>query len=237
MGNFDLHGLLNTIAGNHGVTAPARNTQRKMRDPREGRNRDSGDEATARSEDDATSAPTDASMQLAQADTGAVTEPAAGEAAAGGTPATAAAGDAAAGSGAAAGGTGFGGLGLGGLALGGVAAAAGGGGSAVAAVVNNIISGIVVAGPVLGGNGLKVEIYAADGTTKLGESTLDATGKFTVNVGSYTGIVIARLVDANGGDDYLDEATGVPKDLNANLMATSVVSGGTVTLNINPLTT
>jgi uncharacterized repeat protein (TIGR02059 family) len=237
MGNFDLHGLLNTIAGNHGVTAPARNTQRKMRDPREGRNRDSGDEATARSEDDATSAPTDASMQLAQADTGAVTEPAAGEAAAGGTPATAAAGDAAAGSGAAAGGTGFGGLGLGGLALGGVAAAAGGGGSAVAAVVNNIISGIVVAGPVLGGNGLKVEIYAADGTTKLGESTLDATGKFTVNVGSYTGIVIARLVDANGGDDYLDEATGVPKDLNANLMATSVVTGGTVTLNINPLTT
>ena len=73
MGNFDLHGLLNTIAGNHGVTVPARNTQRKMRDAREGRNRDSGDEATARSEDEATSAPTDASMQLAQAETGAVT--------------------------------------------------------------------------------------------------------------------------------------------------------------------
>ncbi|MDP2810212.1 MAG: SwmB domain-containing protein, partial [Rhodocyclaceae bacterium] len=236
MGNFDLHGLINTIASNHGVTVPARNAQRKMRDAREGRNRDSEDEATARGEDDATSAPTDASMQLAQADTGAVTETAAGETAAGAS-GTAAAGEAAAGSGAAAGGPGLGGLGLGGLALGGVAAAAGGGGSAVAAVVNNIITGTVVAGPVLGGNGLKVEIYAANGTTKLGESTLDATGKFTVNVGTYTGIVIARLVDANGGDDYLDEATGVPKDLNANLMATSVVTGGTVTLNINPLTT
>ena len=234
MGNFDLHGLINTIANNHGVTSPVKNTKRKMRDVREG-----DDEVTAQAEDAATSAPSDASMQLAQADTGVATEAAAGEATAGASGA-ATAGEAAAGSGAAAGGgLGLGGLGLGGLALGGAALAGGGGGggSAVAAVINNIITGTVVAGPVLGGNGLKVEIYAANGTTKLGESTLDASGKFTVDVGAYTGIVIARLVDANGGADYLDEATGVPKDLNANLMATSVVTGGTFTLNINPLTT
>ncbi len=234
MGNFDLHGLINAIANNHGVASPVKNTRRKMRDAREG-----DGEATAQAEDAATSAPADASMQLAQADTGVATDAAAGETAAGASGAPAA-GEAAAGSGAAAGGgLGLGGLGLGGMALGGAALAGGGGGggSAVAAAVNNIITGTVVAGPVLGGNGLKVEIYAADGTTKLGESTLDATGKFTVDVGAYTGIVIARLVDANGGDDYLDEATGVPKDLNANLMATSVVTGGTFTLNINPLTT
>ena len=229
MGNFDLHGLINTIANNHGVTVPARNAKRKMRDAGEDER-----ETAAQAEDDAAFARTDASMQLAQADTGAVTDAAAGETAAGAS-GTTPAGEAAVGSGAASGG--FSGMGLGGLVLGGIAIGGGGGGGAIAAVVNNIITGTVVAGPVLAGNGLKVEIYAANGTTKLGESTLDATGKFTVNVGAYTGIVIARLVDAHGGDDYLDEATGVPKDLNANLMAVSVVSGGTITLNINPLTT
>jgi len=234
MGNFDLHGLINTIANNHGVKASVRSATRKMRDAGE-----SDDVATAHADDGVASVATDAPLQLAQADTGVVTEAATGETAAGASGATAA-GETAAGS--AAGGLGgLGGLGLGGLGLGGLAVAGagagGGGGGAAAAVVSHIISGTVVAGPVLGGNGLKVEIYAADGTTRLGESTLDATGKFTVDVGSYTGIVIARLVDANGGDDYLDEATGVPKDLNAQLMAVSVVSGGSVTLNINPLTT
>ncbi|BAO30157.1 SwmB domain-containing protein [Sulfuritalea hydrogenivorans] len=231
MGNFDLHGLINAIANNHGVASPVKSAKRKMRDVSEG-----DGQATAQAEGDATSATSDASMQLAQADTGVATEAAAGETT-GGASGAPAAGEAAAGSGAAAGG--LGGLGLGGMALGGAALAGGGGGggSAVAAAVNNIITGTVVAGPVLAGSGLKVEIYAANGTTKLGESTLDASGKFTVDVGAYTGIVIARLVDANGGDDYLDEATGVPKDLNANLMATSVVTGGTFTLNINPLTT
>ncbi|TXT24292.1 MAG: fg-gap repeat-containing protein, partial [Gallionellaceae bacterium] len=229
MNKPNLDDLINAIANNHGVTAPVKNSRRKIRD-----DRGDEDEATAQAKDAAqTDAPiqlalnetgvavSDAPLQLAQAEAGATTG--------------AVAGTTAAGAGAAADGIGLGWLALGGLALGGLAAAGGGGGSS--ALASNIVTGTVVVGPVIVGHGLKVEIYAADGTTKLGESTLDATGKFTVDVGAYTGIVIARLVDADGGDDYLDEATGVPKDLNANLMATSVVVGGTVTLNINPLTT
>lgn len=130
---------------------------------------------------------------------------------------------------------------IGGLvAVGGIAAAVGGGGggsSNPAAAVANAVTGNVVAGPVVTGNGLTVIIYQADGVTELGRTTLDANGNFTVGVGTYTGVVIAKVIDADGGLDYLDEATNANKDLNADLYAAGTVTGGTVTLNINPLTT
>jgi hypothetical protein len=135
-------------------------------------------------------------------------------------------------------------LGLGALAAGGglaLAAGAGGSvGSAVVAVADHIVAGAIVAGPVTVTNDLLVTVYAANGTTVLGTSGVNDAGQYSVNVGSYTGVVIARLTSTgvNGTQaDYHDEATGGQVNLTATLMASTVVPGGTVTLNINPLTT
>ncbi len=115
----------------------------------------------------------------------------------------------------------------------GLAGLAGGGGSA-----HNIVSGVVLGGPVVAGHGLTVKLYQADGVTLLGNTTtLSSSGAFSIAVGNYTGVVIAKLEDSGLGNDFWDEATGLSKDLNANLMAVGVSTGGPVTLNINPLTT
>ena len=127
-----------------------------------------------------------------------------------------------------------------GLGLLGFAGGGGGGGGTQAPVVeavHNLVNGSVVLGPVVAGNGLSVNVYAADGTTLLGTGVVSATGTFSVDVGSYTGVVIAKLADASTGADFIDEATGAAHDLTANLMTVGVASTGTVTLNINALTT
>ncbi|MCX6075177.1 MAG: Ig-like domain-containing protein, partial [Campylobacterales bacterium] len=100
----------------------------------------------------------------------------------------------------------------------------------------NIVSGTITAGPILSGNGLSVNIYNADGLTLLGSSPLSSTGTFSVDVGSYTGVIFAKVVNADTGADYMDEATGQAKDLNATLMAVAVVPGGNITVNINAVT-
>jgi hypothetical protein len=126
------------------------------------------------------------------------------------------------------------------LAVGGaatVAAVASGGSSSAAAVASNIVSGVIVAGPVVAGHGLSVVLYKADGTTSLGTATVDASGKFSLDVGSYTGVIIAKVVDAGVGSDYADEASGRDVDLSAQFMAVGVMTGGALKLNINPLTT
>ena len=223
--------LINTIASQNGVPLPAKPGKRKVRDTRdEDQEREDSDSEPAQDATTLDSAPT--SVQLAQADT-AGASPAADPVLAGGSGATTPAAPEAPSN------TDHDSqsilpwLGMGALAL----AATGAGAGSGAAAVSNFVTGVVVAGPVVGGNGLKVEIFAANGTSKLGEAPLDTNGKFTVNIGSYTGIVIARVVDTSTGVDYLDEATNAPKDLNATLMATTVVPGGIVTININPLTT
>ncbi len=100
------------------------------------------------------------------------------------------------------------------------------------------VSGSVVAGPVLAGHGLSVKLYAANGSTLLGTAKVDASGKFKADLGNYTGVVIARLVDADGGNDYWDEASAQPKDLNAAFTAVGVAQAGKpLALNINALTT
>ena len=104
-------------------------------------------------------------------------------------------------------------------------------------VAHNIVNGTVTAGPGIPGNGLTVNLYKADGTTLIKSGPLNAAGQFSIDVGGYTGAVIAKVVDSGNGLDYMDEATGREKDLNAILMAVSVVTGGLVTLNINPVTT
>ncbi|WP_323929798.1 cadherin repeat domain-containing protein [Aeromonas caviae] len=134
---------------------------------------------------------------------------------------------------------GLGALGLGGIAL--AAGSSGGGdsdGGTDAGVVNRV-AGTIVGGPVVAGNDLRVEVYQADGVTLLGEAQVNPDGTFSIAVGSYLGVVIARVVNTGSSADYLDEATQAGKDLNAELFAMEVVSqpNSTVTVNLNVLST
>ena len=125
-----------------------------------------------------------------------------------------------------------------GLAMGAGGGGGGGGGaSSIANAAHNFVDGAVILGPVIAGNGLSVNLYAANGTTLLGTGVVSAAGTFSIDVGSYTGAVIAKLTNANAGNDYMDEATGAARDLTAHLMAVGVATTGTVSLNINGLTT
>ncbi len=134
---------------------------------------------------------------------------------------------------------GLGALGLGGIAL---AAGSGGGGDgdggSEISVVNKV-AGTIVGGPVVAGNDLRVEVYQADGVTLLGEAQVNPDGTFSIAVGSYLGVVIARVVNTGSSADYLDEATQAGKDLNAELFAMEVVTqpNSTVTVNLNVLST
>lgn len=103
------------------------------------------------------------------------------------------------------------------------------------------INGTVSAGRALSGNGLVVSIYSADGRTLLaGNVKVSSSGTFAasgLSVGNGEA-VIAVVTDLNDAADYLDEATGLGKSLGtARLLASGVVSGATLNLNINPLTT
>ncbi|MFQ2895886.1 cadherin domain-containing protein, partial [Aeromonas caviae] len=135
-------------------------------------------------------------------------------------------------------------VGLGALGLGGITLAAGssGGGDSDGGTdvgVVNRVAGTIVGGPVVAGNDLRVEVYQADGVTLLGEAQVNPDGTFSIAVGSYLGVVIARVVNTGSSADYLDEATQAGKDLNAELFAMEVVSqpNSTVTVNLNVLST
>ena len=133
------------------------------------------------------------------------------------------------------------------LGLGGLAALGGGSGGGGASSTNgntepnvhNTVQGQISAGTVLAGNRLTVTLFAADGVTQIGAGSVNADGRFSIDVGSYTGVVMARVNDPDDAPDYLDEATNAGVDLNAVLYAVSVVSGANITvqLNITPLTT
>jgi len=68
---------------------------------------------------------------------------------------------------------------------------------------------------------------------------VDSNGHFQARVGSYSGVVFAKLVNKGSAADYLDEATNTTKDLSASLMAVGVIPapGTTLNLNINVLST
>ncbi|MCU6677360.1 cadherin repeat domain-containing protein, partial [Leclercia tamurae] len=105
--------------------------------------------------------------------------------------------------------------------------------------VQNAVELNFVGGPALSSNDLNVEIYQADGKTLIGTGTLGPNGSVTISAGSYSGVVIVKLVNSGSAADYLDEATGAGKDLSAQLWSMGVISGdnSTLVLNINVLTT
>ncbi len=132
-----------------------------------------------------------------------------------------------------------GGAGLAGLlALGG---SGGGGGESAppAPSVQNHVQLNFMGGPALSGNDLSIEVYSADGKTLIGKAKLNANGSVTVDVKDYVGVVIVKLINNGGASDYLDEATGLGKDLSAQLYTMGVITepNSTISLNVNVLTT
>jgi formylmethanofuran dehydrogenase subunit D len=126
---------------------------------------------------------------------------------------------------------------VGALALGGLGLLSSSGGSAAAPVDNTVVAK-VVAGPVVKGNDLIAMIYAADDKTLLGQGAINEDGTVTIKVGSYTGVVIVKVKNdqnpANDGADYMDEATGVAKDLGDAVLSSMgeiVTLNGVITLN------
>ncbi len=100
------------------------------------------------------------------------------------------------------------------------------------------INGRVSAGPIISGHTLAVVAYSVDGA-ELGRSTINNDGTFTMKVDrNYIGLVLVRVTDSQSGNDYIDEATGVPKDLTADLRAVFTAEEGIrdYTVNINVIT-
>ena len=103
-----------------------------------------------------------------------------------------------------------------------------------------VVKGTIVLGPVLRGNGLKATVYDLAGGP-LGTANANDDGSFSVNIGSYTGGIVVKVVDTNDAPDYRDEATAASKNLGNALvfMAVSQVTGATttITVNVNAATT
>lgn len=118
-------------------------------------------------------------------------------------------------------------------------AGGGGGGTTITKQEGGVVSGLVMAGPVVNGHNLKVRLFDANGkqlTTS--DLVVGSNGRYSVNLGKYVGVVIAVVIDGAGDVDYIDESSGLKKDLDATLMAAGVLlSGRSLELNITPLTT
>ena len=101
-----------------------------------------------------------------------------------------------------------------------------------------IIEGVLSAGPVIAGNQLEVSAFGNQGQL-LGTTVVDAGGRYSLTIPlTYTGPILVRVFDKGTSPDYLDEATGQPKDLNTDIRAVSNIpfAGGTFQVNLNPLT-
>jgi hypothetical protein len=99
---------------------------------------------------------------------------------------------------------------------------------------STIISGQAVDGPIAGA---QVSVYALnpDGSTGslLGSTTTDGNGNYSVNIGSYSGNILAVVA----GGTYTDASTG--KTVNNALLRgalTGVTAGGSAKLVVTPMT-
>ncbi|WP_396436073.1 Ig-like domain-containing protein, partial [Limnohabitans sp.] len=103
-----------------------------------------------------------------------------------------------------------------------------------------VVSGRLVAGPVVQGHDLQMTLYDLAGNV-LGTQRLDEQGFYAINIGSYLGGIVAMVSDGgiNNVLDYFDEGMRAGKDLDAVLMAVEVVrsTNARVILNVNEATT
>lgn len=103
-----------------------------------------------------------------------------------------------------------------------------------------LVQGSIVAGPLVAGHGLTISLFSSAGTLIQSGIAVAADGSFSARVSANKGdVLIAKVIDSGTGSDYLDEATGATKDLNAALFAAVIVSdlSGPVQAQVNPVTT
>lgn len=99
------------------------------------------------------------------------------------------------------------------------------------------VQGTITLGPAVAGHTLIVSAYDATGQL-LARAPLNADGSYTVNISTgYTGPVLLRVSDDSDGPDYIDEATGGPRDLDGELRSVALIdSSGSATAHVTPLT-
>jgi hypothetical protein len=103
-----------------------------------------------------------------------------------------------------------------------------------------LIQGNIVAGPLVAGQKLTVSIFTSTGTLLESGVPVANDGSFSIRVSAKLGdVLIAKVIDSDTGADYLDEATGAAKDLNAALFAAVIVSdlSAPIQAQVNPVTT
>ena len=103
-----------------------------------------------------------------------------------------------------------------------------------------LIQGNIVAGPVIANNGLTVSIFTSAGSLLQSGVVVANDGSFSTRVAANLGdVLIAKVTDSNTAADYLDEATGAAKDLNAAIFAAVIVSdlSAPIQAQVNPVTT
>lgn len=124
------------------------------------------------------------------------------------------------------------------LALGGCG---GGGADAIGADIvgtggTGVISGAVVKGPVADATVTAFAVSGGQAGAQIGSAATDGSGRFTMNIGSYTGPLMVR---ATGGS-YKDEATGQTMPMGAADVMTavmpSVAAGTSTTVQVTPVT-
>lgn len=80
------------------------------------------------------------------------------------------------------------------------------------------ISGQIMHGPVVDGHSLELVLYSSD-MRELARPKVNPDGTYDAVIKGYTGIIIAKLVDSGvSTPDYIDEATGQPKNLGDNVL-------------------
>ncbi len=126
-------------------------------------------------------------------------------------------------------------------AVGALGALGGGGGSGAAATADSssaVVSGVVMLGPALTTNDLKIVAYDAAGNVVGITSAISSAGAYSIKLtAGYRGVVILKLTDTGAGLDYADEATAISKSLgNTQLRAVTYVNGSLAVVNITPLT-
>lgn len=102
------------------------------------------------------------------------------------------------------------------------------------------ITGAVVAGPVISQNDLRLIAYRLDTGARVSDQPvqLNADGTFTMTISGFTGPAVFVLSSENDDTpDYLDEALGVAVNLTDALAAVAVITIGTQSLNVTPLST
>jgi len=131
------------------------------------------------------------------------------------------------------------------LGLAGAAGGGGGGGSAAASAVKGgsgssytslVTGGFITLGPVVAENGLRVTAYDRTGRILGVDWSVDPeTGKYEIAIaGGYDDIIIFKVTDADGGEDYVDERTQLAASLGeGTLLHAVVVAGGTGSQKIN----